>query len=453
MRRSGKGQRDRNIPPKLEDIINKVRHPACSSCHDSIIQWGKTSLKMPLDNLTRSGVRRFFQQQQVVVFAAVAVFAVLSVLKVPTHLWACLVFALCIGNLMFPIMKRLARYYSRLPFPLNWLVGLLVLAVVSLGTVIVATGVIYGLLMEPEARTHANATADIRLGTMVTFIVGIVYQLYSGMKTRLESQNVVLQDAVQIGTSRLEQQEKELETAREIQARLIPTRIPQLPNLEIVGSYQPARAVGGDYFDVIKFTETRVAVCVADVVGKGIAAALLMANVQAAVKAFAAENVAPSEICVQLNRVLCSNLAPDKFVTFFYCVIDTVARTLRYSNAGHCFPLLHRSGGDAEVLGEGGIVLGILPDSKYWDVTVKLDPGDKVLLFTDGITEATNTLGEEYGEARLRQVLVGDTSSETATVHHKLMREVSDFCQGNFADDATLVLISVLPSAKPIVIQ
>jgi phosphoserine phosphatase RsbU/P len=173
---------------------------------------------------------------------------------------------------------------------------------------------------------------------MVTFLVGIVYQLYSSMKTRLESQNVLLQEAVQTGALQLEQQDKELETAREIQARLIPTRIPQLPNLEIVGSYQPARAVGGDYFDVIKFTETRVAVCVADVVGKGIAAALLMANVQAAVKAFAAENVAPSEVCVQLNRVLCSNLAPDKFVTFFYCVIDTVARTLRYSNAGHCSP-------------------------------------------------------------------------------------------------------------------
>jgi sigma-B regulation protein RsbU (phosphoserine phosphatase) len=399
---------------------------------------------MPLDKVTRSGVRSFFQQQQILVSAAVAVFALLSVLKVPTHLWAVLVFALCIGNLMFPIMKRLARYYSRLAFPFNWLVGLLVLAVVSLGTVIVATGVIYWLLMEPAMRIQANVIADIRLGTVVAFIVGITYQLYSSMKTRLESQNVVLQEAVRIGTFQLEQQEKELETAREIQARLIPTRIPQLPNLEIVGSYQPARVVGGDYFDVIKFNETRVAVCVADVVGKGIAAALLMANVQASVKAFAAENVAPSEICAQLNRVLCSNLAPDKFVTFFFCVIDTTARTLRYSNAGHCFPLLHRSPGNVEVLGEGGTVLGIFPDAKYWDVAVRLDPGNKMLLFTDGITEATNTRGEEYGEARLRQGLDGD--SKTTTMHSKLMQEVSDFCLGNFADDATLVLISFLPS-------
>jgi len=408
---------------------------------------------MPLHKTTRSTVRDFFQQQQVLVFAAVAVFAVLSVLKVSTHLWANIVFALCIGNLMFPIMNRLGRYFSRLVFPLNWVVGLLILAVVSLGTVIVATGVIYVFLMQPATRTPSNVIADVQLGTLVTFIVGIVYQVYSSMKTKLESQNVVLQAAVQTGASQLEQQEKELETAREIQARLIPARIPQLPNLEIVGSYQPARLVGGDYFDVIKFTETSVAVCVADVVGKGIAAALLMANVQAVVKAFAAETVSPSEICAQLNRVLCSNLAPDKFVTFFYCVIDTAAKTLRYSNAGHCFPLLHRCRGDVEVLGEGGIVLGIFPDARYSDVATHFNPGNRLLLFTDGIAEATNPRGEEYGEDRLRQELDEGASGETATLHRKLMQDVSEFCQGNFADDATLVLISFLPSEKTPVIQ
>ena len=205
---------------------------------------------MPLYKMTRSTVRDFFQQQQVLVFAAVAVFAVLSVLKVSTHLWANVVFALCIGNLMFPIMNRLGRYFSRLVFPLNWVVGLLVLAVASLGTVIVATGIIYTSFMQHAMRTPSNVTADIRLGTLVTFIVGVLYQVYSSMKSKLESQNVVLQAAVQTGVSQLEQQEKELETAREIQARLIPAQIPQLPDLEIVGSYQPARLVGGDYFDV-----------------------------------------------------------------------------------------------------------------------------------------------------------------------------------------------------------
>jgi phosphoserine phosphatase RsbU/P len=408
---------------------------------------------MPFYKMTRSTVRDFLQQQQVLVFAAVAVFAVLSILKVSTHLWANVVFALCIGNLMFPIMKRLGRYYSRLAFPLNWVVGLLVLAFVSLGTVIVATGIIYTSFMRHAMRTASNVTADIRLGTLVTFIVGVIYQVYASMKSRLESQNVVLQAAVRTGISQLEQQEKELETAREIQARLIPTQIPQLPNLEIVGSYQPARLVGGDYFDVIKFTDTSVGVCVADVVGKGIAAALLMANVQAVVTAFATEAVDPSEICTQLNRVLCTNLAPDKFVTFFYCIIDTAAKTLRYSNAGHCFPLLYRSRGDVEVLADGGIVLGIFPDAKYSDVAVQIDSGNKLLLFTDGITEATNASGEEYGEDRLRQELDDDVSGETATLHRKLMQDVAEFCQGNFADDATLVLISFLRSVNGPVIQ
>jgi phosphoserine phosphatase RsbU/P len=105
-----------------------------------------------------------------------------------------------------------------------------------------------------------------------------------------------------------------------------------------------------------------------------------------------------------------------------------------------------------KVLGEGGIVLGIIPGAKYWDVAIRLDPGNKVLLFTDGITEATNPRGDEYGEDRLRQGLDGD-ECETATMHRNLMQEVSDCCLGNFADDATLVLISFLPSAKPLVIQ
>ena len=137
----------------------------------------------------------------------------------------------------------------------------------------------------------------------------------------------------------------------------------------------------------------------------------------------------------------------------FQAAHATIARTLTYSNAGHCFPVLHRSIGNTEVLGDGGIVLGIFPDSKYWAVTVEFDPGDKVLLFTDGITEATNTRDEEYGEARLRVGLDGDSSINTATMHRKVMQEVTDFCLGNFADDATLVLISFLPSVKSLVVQ
>jgi sigma-B regulation protein RsbU (phosphoserine phosphatase) len=277
---------------------------------------------------------------------------------------------------------------------------------------------------------------------MVTVIIGIGYYVYRNMRATLQTQNVKLQQAVRTGEARLEQQEKQLETAREIQAGLIPKHIPQLDGLQISASWQPARAVGGDYFDVIKLDDQRVAICIADVVGKGIAAALLMANVQAAARAFATDNALPSEICDRLNRVLCSNLAPGKFVTFVCCIVDTKAGTLTYSNAGHCFPLLARPAGEVAICAEGGLVLGVMHDSKYVDSVVSLEARDKLLLFTDGITEATNSIGEEFGEARLQKALSALADSDVDAIHSKLMQEVTMFCDGNFVDDATLVLLA-----------
>jgi len=340
----------------------------------------------------------------------------------------------------------MSPYYVRRAFPFNWLVFFPLLAVVSLGSTAVAIGIIYWLLLTPASRAEESPSADLRIGTLVSIIVGVITYLYQNMRATLEMQNITLQQAVRTGEARLEEQEKELQTAREIQARLVPTQIPQLDKLQITASWQPARVVGGDYFDVIKFGEQRMAICIADVVGKGIAAALLMANVQAAVKAFATETASPSEVCERLNRVLCSNLAPEKFVTFFYCVIDTERAALSYCNAGHCYPLLARSTGEIEACREGGTVLGVWPDSKYEGATVRLDPGDKILLFTDGITEATNASGEEYGEDRLSKRLAESSGSKIATLHSTLIEEVFEFCGRDFADDATLVLVSFAPS-------
>jgi phosphoserine phosphatase RsbU/P len=390
----------------------------------------------------RRDLRKFFQQQQLYVFVAVAVFALFTALRLTTRFWSVLVFSLCVGNLAVPVMNRFERYYTRRAFPLNWLTYLPLLVLVSVGTVTAATAVLYWLLLPRSARSHENISSDFLVGTLITTIIGIVIRIYYDMRTKLEKQNVALQQAVQTGTARLEQQEKELETAREIQAGLIPKHIPQLGDLRIVASWQPARAVGGDYFDVIQLNETRVAVCIADVAGKGIAAALLMANVQAAVKAFATDDAPPSEVCDRLNRVLCSNLAPGKFVTFLYCIIDTAARSLTYSNAGHCYPLLARSTGEIVICSDGGVVLGVMPESKYSDWVVHLKPGDKLLLFTDGIPEAMSPSAEEFGESRLKQVLTDLLGGDIEVIHSQLMQDVSHFCEGNFADDATLVLLS-----------
>jgi phosphoserine phosphatase RsbU/P len=385
---------------------------------------------------------RFFRQQQLYVFVGVLLFAVISALRLSTHLWTVLVYSLCIGNVAVPIVRRFERYYARRTFPFNWLVYLPVLALAGLVSASVATFLIYWLILDPSLRTYDKISTDIRFGALVTVIIGIGYYIYRNMRATLEAQNVTLQHALQTGEAKLERQEKELETARDIQARLIPAQLPEFNDLRISASWQPAQAVGGDYFDVIKLNDRRVAICIADVVGKGIAAALLMANVQSAVRAFATENAPPSDICDRLNRVLCNNLAPGKFVTFLYCTVDTRAGTLTYSNAGHCFPLLARAAGPVAVLQENGLVLGVMPESQYIDSVLPLEPKDNLLLFTDGITEATNSEGEEFGEARLRTSLSTLVNSGVDDFPSKLMREVSLFCGGNFADDATVVLLS-----------
>lgn len=403
---------------------------------------------MSVVDWNRDEIRGWFQRQQLYVFVAVAVFAVFSALQVQTRVWTILVFCLCIGNVMFPVMNYLGRYYDKLGFPYNWLVYIPLLAVVSFASTALATGIVYWLLLTPTGRAEESPSADLRIGTLISVIVAVVMYLYYNMKTTLEMRNVSLQQAVRTGEARLEEQERELQTAREIQAGLVPMQLPQLDKLQITASWQPARVVGGDYFDVIKLSEQRMAICIADVVGKGIAAALLMANVQAAVKAFATENAGPAEVCERLNRVLCSNLAPGKFVTFFYCVIDTEADTLCYCNAGHCYPLLARSSNQIELCRQGGMVLGLFPDSKYESATVRLEPGDRLLLFTDGITEATNKSGEEYGDGRLRQRLAESSGSKVATLHSTLMEEAAEFCGRDFMDDATLVLIAFAGSRE-----
>ena len=127
--------------------------------------------------------------------------------------------------------------------------------------------------------------------------------------------------------------------------------MPQIDGWELAVSWQPASGVGGDCFDTIRFDDSRLALTIADVVGKGIPAALLMSNLQAAVRAFASEAVEPSALCHQVNRILCGNIAEGRFISFFYCVLDAAAGMLTYTNAGHYLPMLVRADGSVERLG------------------------------------------------------------------------------------------------------
>ena len=175
------------------------------------------------------------------------------------------------------------------------------------------------------------------------------------------------------------------------------------------------------------------------------AAALLMANVQAAVRAFAAGSVSPSSLCQRVNSALCNITTAGQFVTLFYGLLDGKLNTLRYSNAGHLPPILLSASGRTYPLDDNGALLGVFPDWQYQEAIVKLAAGDRLLLFTDGITEAMQPDGEEFGEQRLIAVAKDFARGSSLELKAQLLLAVKEFCKFQLADDATLIVVDVLP--------
>jgi sigma-B regulation protein RsbU (phosphoserine phosphatase) len=178
------------------------------------------------------------------------------------------------------------------------------------------------------------------------------------------------------------------------------------------------------------------------VVGKGIPAALLMSNLQAAVRAFATDAAQPQELCQQVNRVLCGHIAEDRFISFFYCVIDADLGTLTYSNAGHYPPILVRAEGTVERLADGGAVLGVFADRSYLQGSVTIGRGDRLVFYTDGITEARNAQDEEFGEDQLLTLAIEHRACSAPALQARLVDAVSNFTGGRFQDDATLIVVA-----------
>jgi sigma-B regulation protein RsbU (phosphoserine phosphatase) len=178
------------------------------------------------------------------------------------------------------------------------------------------------------------------------------------------------------------------------------------------------------------------------VAGKGVPAALLMSNVQAVLKSFAADVVAPAELCARVNAVMCDNIASHRFITCFYALLDTQNRKLSYTNAGHCPPMLIRDGTCIRMK-EGGPVLGVFPDRNYFQGDVELQRGDCLLLFTDGVTEARSASGGEFGDERLRELLTGGHGLRAADLRDRIMSAVAEFSDGVINDDATLMVVRV----------
>src|SRR5216683_1185036 len=251
------------------------------------------------------------------------------------------------------------------------------------------------------------------------------------------------QFGIETPSLRLQKQAQEYAEAREIQQALMPKEIPQMPGLEISGSWRPARIVGGDYFDVFKFGASRLGLCIADVSGKGMPAALLMSNLQAVVKAVAAENTSPKELVEKVNRVMWRNTTEAKFITLFYGLLDIDCKTLQYANAGHNAPVLTREDGVQVRLELGGLIVGAFEESVYDQGEIDVRPGDRLVMFTDGLSEAVDRNGEEFGEKRLAEASQCNRQLSAEALRRCLLDRVTDFCGGEFADDATVLVIAV----------
>ncbi|HLA69501.1 MAG TPA: SpoIIE family protein phosphatase, partial [Bacteroidota bacterium] len=209
--------------------------------------------------------------------------------------------------------------------------------------------------------------------------------------------------------------EDELKIAREIQQGLLPQQLPEIDGFDIGAINVSSKQVGGDYYDFVKRSENEYVVAIGDVSGKGAPAALLMANVQAALRALAPMDYSLPEATARINDLTFMNTTGDKFITFFWGVIDCVTKQLRYVNAGHNPPFLVRANGAVERLTSGGLILGVMKTvTPYEESVVTLSRGDMLFMYTDGVSEAMNDKGEDFTEERLEKV-VREVSGQNAS--------------------------------------
>jgi phosphoserine phosphatase RsbU/P len=241
---------------------------------------------------------------------------------------------------------------------------------------------------------------------------------------------------------------RDLQIAREIQTWLLPGTPPQITGLTIAYATRPANTVAGDYYDVFPRPgktrdEDRVVFAVADVAGKSIPAAILMATFQASLKTLSTAQVALPELVANMNKYACSNSQGGlRFTTAFLAEYDSVRRVFTYINAGHNNPILRRSNGEVERLDVGGLPLGIQPEATYQSASVELAPGDWLVIFTDGVVEAVNGSDEDYGEPRLLNTIQAGAATTPADMLRRLMAEL-DLFVGNTPqhDDVTCMLL------------
>ena len=242
--------------------------------------------------------------------------------------------------------------------------------------------------------------------------------------------------------------EEELQLARNIQKSLLPSRIPPVPGYDISAVNIPSREVGGDYYDVIELSDHEWGIAIGDVVGKGAGAAMLMASLQASLRAISGE-FDVQKILGRINNLIYQNTDMYKYITFFYGVLDTRQNRFTYCNAGHNYPILVRPDGGTEALSTGGIVLGMMPDAVYQADSVSLHEGDRVVLYTDGVTEAKNRDDMEFGEDRLIRLVIRNAVLSSDSLIENIVYDVNAFSSDlDQRDDITLAVIRRLPQSS-----
>lgn len=239
-----------------------------------------------------------------------------------------------------------------------------------------------------------------------------------------------------------ERLEREQQVASEIQQRFLPAAAPHIEGYELQGISFPCYEIGGDYYDFIQREDGNMVVALGDVSGKGTAAALLMSSLHAAIHAQADTHDSIVSTIEAVNKYLTESIPPNRFVTLFYAELNPEMGRLTFLNAGHNPPLIVHAGGTMEQLASGGLPLGIMADAEFREGRTQLHPGDVLVIYSDGVSEAVNPTGEEFGPTRLYEVVARNLDASASGIRDRIESALTKFCQGTpAADDITLVIV------------
>src|SRR6059058_2173459 len=263
----------------------------------------------------------------------------------------------------------------------------------------------------------------------------------------LASQVAIIIDKVMLHEQLIEKQrlETQLEVARQVQLELLPPRDPQLEGFDISAYNFPTEEVSGDYYDWVRIYDDQIGIVIADVAGKGVPAALLMAFLRASLRAASHIGYAPQISMSKVNYLLWESIERNQFVTAFYGILDATNRTLSYSNAGHSPALLMKADGTYRFEERGGVPLGMFRDSRYYEYFETIEPGEVFVLYTDGVTEAMNSAGEEYGRERLIAAVRECRDQPARDMIDFMHRDLIAWTEGHgVTDDVTFFIVKAL---------